>query len=178
MFLGCLLFFRYIFFYNVFTFVARDCGNLPVPMNGSLIGNQTTFPNKLFFICHEGFDLIGSTVRSCEANGRWSGAQPTCDGKIYMLNARKKFIIVCTCAIKIKFNRCTSIHGRLFCCTAVDCGALPILLNGSQVGNLTTYPNEVTAYCDEGFLLRGSAERVCQTNRTWSGIQTSCEGDI
>ena len=60
--------------------------------------------------------------------------------------------------------------------TAVDCGPLPLLLNGTYLGNLTTYPNEVLSFCDEGFLLRGSARRFCQANRTWSGIQTTCAG--
>lgn len=61
--------------------------------------------------------------------------------------------------------------------TAVDCGSLPFLLNGSPVGNITTYPNEVTFLCDDGFLLRGSARRFCQANRTWSGTRTICEGE-
>ena len=62
--------------------------------------------------------------------------------------------------------------------TAVDCGPLPVLLNGSHVGDMTTYPNKVTSYCDEGFFLRGSKERFCQADRTWSGTQTICEGDL
>jgi len=116
---------------------AKDCGNLPVPINGSMIGNQTTYPNKLVFSCDAGFDLIGSNVRRCKADGKWSEEQPTCK--------------------------------------AVDCGSLPGLLNGAYVGNLTTYPNKIRSNCNEGFLLRGSAERFCQTNRTWSGTQTICE---
>ena len=50
-------------------------------MNGTVTGNKTTFPNELFFSCDDGFDLIGSTVRKCEADGMWSGEQPTCRGK-------------------------------------------------------------------------------------------------
>ena len=61
---------------------------------------------------------------------------------------------------------------------AVDCGPLPKLLNGSYADGLTTYPNKVTFSCDEGFLLRGSAERVCQANGTWSGTQTKCDGKV
>ena len=53
-------------------------------MNGSVIGSQTTFPNKLEFSCDEGFDLIGSTARKCEADGVWSGEQPSCRGKTYL----------------------------------------------------------------------------------------------
>ena len=61
-------------------FLARDCGDLPVPMNGSVTGNETTYPNQLSFSCDDGFDLIGSTVRRCQADGKWSEEQATCKG--------------------------------------------------------------------------------------------------
>ena len=63
------------------TFVsARDCGYLPVPNNGSITGNKTTYPNQLSFSCDDGFDLIGSSDRQCQAVGKWSGKQPHCKG--------------------------------------------------------------------------------------------------
>jgi len=59
---------------------ARDCGPLPVPTNGSSVVNLTTFPNKILFNCDEGFNLSGSDVRHCQANGTWSGNQTYCEG--------------------------------------------------------------------------------------------------
>lgn len=53
-----------------------------------------------------------------------------------------------------------------------------MLLTGSYKGDLTVYPNKVVSYCDEGFLLKGSVERFCQANRTWSGKQAICEGFV
>ena len=61
-------------------FPAQDCGSLPVPTNGSSVGNLTTFPNKILFNCDEGFNLSGSDVRHCQANGEWSGIQTFCEG--------------------------------------------------------------------------------------------------
>lgn len=60
--------------------LAKDCGPLSLPLNGSMIGNETTFPNEVSFSCHEGFVLHGSTVRRCEAEGSWSGNQTECEG--------------------------------------------------------------------------------------------------
>ena len=68
--------------YTLSSVLARDCGKLPVPTNGSIIGKRTTYPNRLSFSCDEGFDLIGSIARRCEAGGNWSGQQPTCKGNI------------------------------------------------------------------------------------------------
>ena len=51
-------------------------------------------------------------------------------------------------------------------------------MNGSISGNLTVYPNIVTFSCDAGFILRGSSVRKCQSNGTWHGYDTTCEGKM
>ena len=60
--------------------LAKDCGPLSLPLNGSMTGNETTFPNEVSFSCDEGFVLHGSTFRRCEAEGSWSGNQTECEG--------------------------------------------------------------------------------------------------
>ena len=59
---------------------------------------------------------------------------------------------------------------------AVECGQLEIPVNGSRQGSLTTFPNTIKFECDEGFILHGSRYRVCQANRTWSGVAAKCIG--
>ena len=49
-------------------------------------------------------------------------------------------------------------------------------MNGSISGNLTVYPNIVTFSCDPGYILRGCSIRKCQSNGTWDGYETVCEG--
>ena len=51
-------------------------------------------------------------------------------------------------------------------------------MNGSISGNLTVFPNIVTFSCDPGFILRGSSIRKCQSNGTWDGYVTTCEGEV
>ena len=60
--------------------LAKDCGPLSLPLNGSMTGNETTFPNEVSFSCDEGFVLHGSTVRWCQAEGSWSGNETECEG--------------------------------------------------------------------------------------------------
>lgn len=71
---------------------AKDCGILSVPLNGSLTGSETTFPNEVTFSCDDGFILNGSSVRHCLSDGSWSGIQTSCEGELavmkdYLLNS-------------------------------------------------------------------------------------------
>jgi len=66
----------------------------------------------------------------------------------------------------------------IFFCKAVDCGKLPLPMNGSMLGEETAFPNKVEFACDQGFILRGSHSRTCQADGTWSGDATSCEGRL
>lgn len=63
-------------------FLAVDCGPLSVPMNGSSSGNITVFPNNVQFNCDPGFIVHGSVIRTCQANGTWSGFQTLCTGML------------------------------------------------------------------------------------------------
>lgn len=64
----------------IIIFEAIDCGKLHVPLNGTMVGNQTTYPNILKFSCDEGFILVGSSMRECQTNGTWSGNETKCQG--------------------------------------------------------------------------------------------------
>ena len=66
----------------------------------------------------------------------------------------------------------------IFSFVAVNCGGLSSPMNGSISGNLTVYPNIVTFSCDPGFILRGPSVRKCQSNGTWDGYETVCEGTM
>ena len=69
-----------------FDHLAVDCGDLSAPLNGSLQGSLTTFPNVVTFSCDEGFIREGSASRMCQANGSWSGMNTFCRGVYICLN--------------------------------------------------------------------------------------------
>ena len=98
------------------TFLAVDCGGLSSPMNGSLSGNLTVYPNIVTFSCDPGFILHGSSVRKCQSNGTWDGYKTACEGIMHKIpNGHVQVLL--------NVLRTTS--------------------NGSLVGNLTTYPHKV-----------------------------------
>ena len=42
--------------------------------------NGTTFGSVAVYQCREGLTLNGESTRMCQANGEWSGNEPTCEG--------------------------------------------------------------------------------------------------
>ena len=70
------------FEYDVILFdvLAKDCGPLASPLNGTRLGNQTTYPHVMAFFCDDGFHLKGSERRRCTADGTWGGMETICEG--------------------------------------------------------------------------------------------------
>ena len=104
-------------------------------------------------------------VRICCTHAAWERYSSTGVLSLYMRNSRR-------------YSQPVLIIYALFFSTAKDCGNLSVPLNGSFSGRETIFPNEVTFSCDEGFILNGSRVRHCQSNGSWSGIETSCTGRI
>lgn len=65
-----------------FVLQAVDCGPLEAPLNGTRVGEKTTYLTKITFHCDDGFDMIGSISRICQANKQWSGNEPFCSGDV------------------------------------------------------------------------------------------------
>ena len=74
-FFGILLIIRFFLIFS-----AVDCGGLSFPMNGSISGNLTVYPNIVTFSCDAGFVLHGSSVRKCLSTGTWDGYKTVCKG--------------------------------------------------------------------------------------------------
>ena len=62
------------------TFTVVDCGTLNDPSNGQVTLNGTTFWSVATYTCDPGFNIVGDMKRICQANGTWSGNEPTCEG--------------------------------------------------------------------------------------------------
>ncbi|XP_056146411.1 sushi domain-containing protein 2-like [Lampris incognitus] len=57
----------------------------------------------------------------------------------------------------------------------VSCGWLSPPQNGKKEGTTYLQGAMVRLSCNDGYILQGSEERMCQKNGQWSGITTSCE---
>ena len=69
-------------FYDVFhVLTAVECGTLTNPTNGQVSHTgRTTFRQTATYSCDRGYDLVGNSTRTCQANGVWSGSIPICQG--------------------------------------------------------------------------------------------------
>ena len=60
---------------------AVDCGNLTHPAIGQVDHTAgTTFGQTATYSCNTGYNLVGDSTRTCQAEGIWSGSEPTCEG--------------------------------------------------------------------------------------------------
>ncbi|KAM3937033.1 sushi domain-containing protein 2 [Leptodactylus fuscus] len=55
-----------------------SCGWLAPPANGKKEGNNYLLGSDITFSCNQGFVLLGSKKRICQADGSWSGETTTC----------------------------------------------------------------------------------------------------
>ena len=60
------------------TCVPVDCGALVAPEDGFVSAPTTTYGSTATYSCSGAFKLLGSTSRTCQPDGTWSDASPTC----------------------------------------------------------------------------------------------------
>ena len=56
-----------------------DCGDPGFLRNGNRNLSANTFGSSVEYTCRPGYRLVGSRLRTCGANGRWSSSLPSCD---------------------------------------------------------------------------------------------------
>ena len=67
------------FFIN---YIAVNCGTPSSLSNGLRLYSGTTFGYTVTYTCNTGYlRTAGSSSRTCQSNGQWSGSHPTCTRK-------------------------------------------------------------------------------------------------
>uniref|UniRef100_A0A8C0ANX0 Fibulin 7 n=1 Tax=Buteo japonicus TaxID=224669 RepID=A0A8C0ANX0_9AVES len=59
-----------------------SCPALQAPVDGRKFGTKYLVEHEVHFTCDPGFQLLGSSTRTCQANGSWTGQEPHCAGTI------------------------------------------------------------------------------------------------
>ncbi|XP_057355961.1 CUB and sushi domain-containing protein 2 isoform X3 [Manis pentadactyla] len=174
------------------------CGDPGIPAHGIRLGDSFAPGSLMRFSCEAGHTLRGSSERTCQANGSWSGMQPEC-GVISCgnpgtpSNARVMFSdglvfsssIVYECregyyATGLLSRHC-SVNGTWTGgdpeCIVINCGDPGIPANGLRLGNDFRYNKTVTYQCVPGYMMESHRVSVlsCTKDRTWNGTKPVCK---
>eukprot|EP00111_Clytia_hemisphaerica_P015651 TCONS_00046199-protein len=166
-------------------------GGVSIKMTGGL-----NYQAIATYSCPANKCLNGNKVRRCQANGQWSGTQPSClsnscckppvpansksydDGKY---GVGEEVYVSCNKGYTLsgtELRQCQSNlrwSGQDPICTIKNCGDPGNLQNGVRKGDgNTTYGSTVRYFCDPRYIFSGSRERKCQADGTWSGTQPAC----
>ena len=72
----------------------EDCGDPGTPSNGDVsLSASTKLGSIATYTCDTGYNLVGSSKRTCQAEGRWSGELPSCEGKLTLLLPKYQYLI-------------------------------------------------------------------------------------
>jgi Notch-like protein len=160
--------------------VVTTCPTLSRPIHGD-VGVSSVLPDgTATYECDTGFVLKGNATRTCQANGTWTGSDPTCVAvSDPCASAPCQHGGVCTPDSGTGFT-CSCVgtgYAGATCATPVDCGSLGTLASGMITTDpevSTTYGTTATYECDSGYTLDGNATRTCEANGQWTGMAPTC----
>ncbi|XP_035699728.1 MAM and LDL-receptor class A domain-containing protein 1-like [Branchiostoma floridae] len=161
------------------TCIGVQCPALAVPDNGVLNGGNS-YQDVVQFTCNHGYQLIGDSSRTCQADGTWSGADPTCIDVNECNPNGGRGPCAHTCTNTVGSYTCTCNNGHSLgsdghTCDQVQCPTLTAPENGAVNGG-NSYQDVVQFTCNHGYQLIGDSSRTCQADGTWTGADPTCIG--
>lgn len=133
-----------------------DCGNPGTPLHGKKWVGSTLLGSVVKYTCNKHYELVGSKLRVCQSNGKWSSSLPICKGMLTPVT-----ILVLIHLLLLLGTSCPNL-------AAPANGGINVISN--KIGGVAVYG------CKIGFVLNGNKKRVCQSNGQWSGQSPTCQG--
>uniref|UniRef100_A0A6Q2YHZ2 CUB and Sushi multiple domains 1 n=1 Tax=Esox lucius TaxID=8010 RepID=A0A6Q2YHZ2_ESOLU len=178
------------------------CGDPGTPAEGFAEGKQFTYRSEVTFHCREPNILVGSSRRTCQVDGSWSGIQPSCIDPAYnacrdpgtpsygipvmsqgfevgskiSFKCRKNYHILGSTTRTCLENLTWS--GVQPECIAHACRQPETPSNiDVRAIDLPTLGYTLIYTCQDGFFLAGGSEhRTCKPDGKWSGKPPVCRG--
>jgi hypothetical protein len=176
-----------------------DCGALGAPDNGDVdVPDGTLYEMIATYTCEAGYNMSGEATRTCQADGSWSGSEPSCVALDCGTVAAPQHGTVATPGGttfgQVADYACSSGYGLVgfasrVCaadgnwsdsaptCEPGDCANLTSPANGSvETPNGTIFGAVATYSCHAGYnLTGGNTTRTCGAGPMWSGSAPSCQ---
>lgn len=179
-----------------------NCG----PINSQSIENgrfvylnqsQTTLGSQIKYVCYEDYVLVGTDLRQCGNDGKWTGKQPICaykwcpmlqqipNGFLNVSSYSENSIATyqCNSGYKLVGNdtRQCLLGGKWTnqepFCQYVECGQPKHIANGNyELMNQTTNYLSVALYtCNTNYTLVGTNNKmICSHTNRWTGKEPQC----
>nr|XP_035125513.2 CUB and sushi domain-containing protein 1 isoform X3 [Callithrix jacchus] len=182
--------------------VPITCGHPGNPAHGFTNGSEFNLNDVVNFTCNTGFLLQGASRAQCRSNGQWSSPLPTCRvvncsdpgfvenairhgqqnfpenfeyGMSVLYHCKKGFYLLGSSALTCMAN---GLWDRsLPKCLAISCGHPGVPANAVVAGESFTYGAVVHYSCRGSQSLIGNSTRVCQEDSRWSGSLPHCTGN-
>ena len=69
-------------FDNLEILIGKRCSVLTPPQQGHVSSSDNLCGQNVTFLCNVGYRLLGSNIRACGEDSRWSATQPICEGNV------------------------------------------------------------------------------------------------
>ncbi|XP_028594815.2 CUB and sushi domain-containing protein 2 isoform X2 [Podarcis muralis] len=161
--------------------------------------HRYSFGTTVSYQCNHGFYLLGTHVLTCQGDGTWDRPLPVCHlvscghpgspphaqilGEVYTVGSVVRYSCLERRSLIGNSTRMCQLDGRWsgslpHCSGSLEglCGDPGIPSHGIRHGgNELSVESTVWFSCEPGYTLRGSLQRICQANGSWSGTQPECE---
>ncbi|XP_025933967.1 CUB and sushi domain-containing protein 1 [Apteryx rowi] len=182
--------------------VPITCGHPGNPAHGVTNGSEFNLNDVVNFTCNAGYLLQGASRAQCRSNGQWSSPLPSCRvvncsdpgfvenairhgqqnypesfkyGTSVAYHCKKGFYLLGSSALTCKAN---GLWDRsLPKCLSISCGHPGVPANAVLTGDKFTYGSIVRYSCTAGRSLMGNSTRECQEDSHWSGTLPHCSGN-
>uniref|UniRef100_A0AAY4CTR1 CUB and Sushi multiple domains 3a n=1 Tax=Denticeps clupeoides TaxID=299321 RepID=A0AAY4CTR1_9TELE len=179
-----------------------NCSDPGIPANSirqsKIEHGNFTFGTVVFYDCNPGYYLFGSPVLTCQPTGQWDKPLPECivvdcghpgsppngvlHGDKFTFGSTVRYSCKGGRQLKGEPSRTCQLNGHWgapmpFCSgdSSGTCGDPGTPSHGSRGDSDFRIRSKVHFNCSTGYILYGSAERMCFPNGTWSGTQPSCK---